>query len=247
MWKWIDKVAPESAFRATRVLSRAVNMRQVAAKWTAYPGMLALLVEGDPDPSVVIGGPDAIEKEIRTRRPAPAVAAIVDALAELWTRPRDEETLLALIVWPGADLAPELVAMEVARAALGVVVDPPVKPGPLAEGASPDERRRWLRKHADIAIDRVGAANMRACAARDEVAIVGVETDGELGYGYAPRADYPDDFPEPVQLRPGETAACHAVLVDMGLPGNDAPYEPFRMSAHANLATSPTPGSSERN
>jgi hypothetical protein len=239
MWQWIDKVSPETSFRATRVLVRAGSMRQFVSRWTAQPSMLALLVEADPRPNVVIGGPAGIEEQIRTRMPAAVVAEICAALGELWSQPRSEETLVALVVWPGDGGGPQLVAMEVARAMFGAVADPPVKPGPLREGASPDERRRWLRKHAEIAIERVGGANMRACAARDEVAIVAVEGDGEISYGYAPRASYAEDFPEPVQLAPGETAACHAVLVDMGLPGDGAPYQAFRMVATASPTRSP--------
>jgi hypothetical protein len=227
--QWIHEISDEAAFRATRVLTRALAMPQVLAAWRQQPTFLGLLLDAEPRPNVLIGGPEAIAKEIAKHLPPARVSRIESDLAALWADPRREEAPLALVVWSDPDESH--VAVQIERSALGIVSDPPVKPGPLPEGASLEERRRWLRRHGAIAVDRVGGANMRACAARDEVAIVAVEADGELSYGYVPRARYAADFPEPVQLRPGESAACHAILVDMSWPGDNALYEPFRMVA----------------
>jgi hypothetical protein len=228
-WQWVDKVSPETSFRVMRAVSRSLA-QPATAKWRETPTLLGLLVDRrGRDPNLVVGGPEAIENIIRSFWRPDDVRAIRSALDDLWNDPRREESSFALVIWQTGRL-PEMVALDV-RAVLGPLPEASLGPSPLAASASPKERQQWLRKLGQVAIDRVGGANMRACAARDEVALVAVEPDGSLSYGYAPRSKYLEDFPEPVRLRPGETAACHAILLDMGLPGDQAPYQPFRMCA----------------
>jgi hypothetical protein len=229
--QWIDRVSSPTAFRAERVLIRAVRTPGVVATWTRQPAALALLVETANDPSVVIGGPDAIAQSIRSRMRPVVARAIGAALGELWADPRRHEGMLVLVVLSGPG-GPELVAMQVALDALDPTVgrvEAPATPGPIADHATQAERNAWLDAYGSVAMRRVGTANILATARRDEVVLLGVGTGGELSYGYAARVDFRADFPEPVRLRPGESAACFALLLDMGAKGDSAPYRRFRM------------------
>jgi hypothetical protein len=113
---------------------------------------------------------------------------------------------------------------------------------PLPAGATLAERKLWVESHVDLATYRVGSANIRSAAAGDFVAIVAVASNGNLSYGYVSRAQYPSDFPSAVQLKPGESAACWAILVDAGSPGGDAHYRAFRMARVERSATTTPQG-----
>ena len=171
---------------------RASKIPRVVAAWSsACPRSLALLVEADPHPNVIIGGPTAIKKQIRKRLSAKLVAAICACLSELWADPRREETMLALVVTSDA----QLVAMGVDRAAFGVP-EPPIKPVSLAARV----RRPMSASggYVSMAISRRTALAAPTCgrvqpATRSR--IVAVAADGELSYGYAPRSEVRGGLP----------------------------------------------------